>query len=130
MKAVLEGMLVFEMKQSKLDKNEVVPSEGASISNSEKVKAYKTFADVVLHGGAGKRLKRTLGFYFNRYPLTNMQPSSSTWTKYSIPLKAVSADPSAGAGWVVKGDVFDKDATNAHFKDVLSNLDTLMIRGR
>jgi len=126
----LGGKLTFEMKQSKLGSNEIIPSEGASDSNSRHVKVYNTFADVVLHGGAGKQLKRTIGFYFNRYPLTKKQPSASEWTKYTVPLKAVDGDPSFGKPWAFKTNAFDEDATDEHIKDVLSNLDTIMIRGR
>ena len=97
---------------------------------SKKLQQYETFADVILHGGSGQRSKWTLGFYFNRYGLTRKQPSSSTWTRYEVPLSPVAGDPTLGAPWVVKTNAFDMDASESHFENVLGNLDTILIRGR
>jgi len=130
MQEALAGKLSFELNQSPPGMNEAIPSEGASQAISKKLQQYETFADVILHGGSGQRSKWTLGFYFNRYGLTRKQPSSSTWTRYEVPLSPVAGDPTLGAPWVVKTNAFDMDASESHFENVLGNLDTILIRGR
>lgn len=130
MQDAMDGKLIFEMNQSPVGLNEILPSEGNKESTSSRVGAYDTFADIILHGGQGERAKWTLGFYLSRYALTNVQPSSNTWTKYEVPLGPVAGDPVTGNPWVIKTEAFDMDASETHFKDVLGNVDTMLIRGR
>ena len=135
MESLVGGTLSFDMGQSALGENRILPSELDGSSLSEAVKKYETYGDVILRGGLPNS-KRTAVFYMNRDSLTDRTPGISageeqqTPTTYSIRMAPITGDPGVGGPWVETGQAFDQDAQQDTLVDILSHLDLLLIRGR